>query len=96
MQRLKLLVQTSGREVISPKSRNYRDNEDLHNVYEEPDQNNEHYVHTPITRLELNGAIAAFNSKKSSVGLDILSNEVLKDLPKNVLILLHEICFYKC
>ena len=50
-------------------------------MYEDPAQNKEHYVNAPITRQELNAAIASLNSKQSSVGLDILSNEMLKQLP---------------
>ena len=79
-----MLAQTSRRDGLSPKCRNYREHEVLNNIYEEPAQNN-----VPITRQELNAAIASLNSKQSSVGLDILSNEMLKHLPENVLILLH-------
>ena len=51
-------------------------------MFEDLANNKEHYVNAPITIQELNDATASLNSKKSSVGLYILSNEMLKHLPE--------------
>ena len=79
-----MFAQTSIREHLSQTFRYYRENKNLNNMYEDPAQNNEHYVNAPITRPELNNAIASLNIKTSSVGVDILSNELemLKHLPE--------------
>ena len=44
---MEMFAQTSRREGLSQKCRNYRENDDLNNMYDEPARNKKRHVHTP-------------------------------------------------
>ena len=52
-------------------------------MYNAPESNNDHYINAPLTITELKDAISSLNNKTTSVGLDAISNEMIKHLPEN-------------
>ena len=82
-------------EGLPVSDRKYREGEEKKDVYKVPASDNTHYINASLTLQELKDAIQSLPSKKTSVGFDAISNEMLKNLPDNFIILLHDI-FQKC
>ena len=61
------------------------------NINDLPDNPQNKYINKNITLNELNDQIKMLNSKKTSVGLDGISNIMIKNLPYNMIDLLLEI-----
>ena len=74
---------------LSSECRCFRNEEEKKDLYKEPAANNTHYTNAPITIQEVKEAILSLTTKKSSVGLDAISNEMLKHLPEKFIALLH-------
>ena len=68
---------------LSLESRRFREEQENKVIYTDPAPDNEQSINAPITLQEIKDAITSLSNKKSSVGLDIISNEMLKHLPNN-------------
>ena len=78
-------------EGLTPECRKFREkktNKVLHNV---PELNDDLYINAPLKMHEINDAISSLANKTSSVGLDAISNEMIKHLPANFICFLKEI-----
>ena len=80
---------------LSDKSKTFREKETQKADYKDPVSDNTHYVNAPITLQELKDVIFSLRSKKTSVGKDAVSNEMLKHLPNSWMILLLDL-FQQC
>lgn len=82
-------------EGLAPKKQTFRTEEERKDEYKDPVSDNSHFINAPITFDEVKDALISLPNKKSSVGLDIVSNDMLKHLPDNFVFLLHKL-FQKC
>ena len=80
---------------LSPNHRIYRQKEEQSPKYNDPHPENELWFNQPITLEELKFAIDSIENKKTSVGIDAISNQMIKHLSGNCLIFLHKI-IQKC
>ena len=90
-----VFAQNSQHIGLSPTSRAYRVKEEQFSMYNDPLPENDLWFNSPITYEELKTAISSLHDKKSSVGIDAISNQLIKHLPENCLIFLHNI-FQRC
>ena len=82
-------------EGLSPSCRTFREKEEAILLDAETNSEKNIYINAPITMAEVQSAISALKNKNCSVGLDAISNEMIKHLPQNGVIFLHEL-FKKC
>ena len=78
-------------EGLTVQNKIYRIEEETKDIYNDPAPNNSLYINAPITLLELKDAITSLPDKKVSVGLDVVSNTMLKYLPDNCIVVLHRL-----
>ena len=90
-----MFTKTSCVEGLPDTCKKFRTTEESKEMYADPTPTNEHYVNAPITLQELKNELKTLSNKKTSVGLDAISNQMLKHLPDNWIVLLQEI-FKKC
>ena len=73
----------------------YRASEERQETYKDPVPQNDHCINSSITTEEVRDAISLLGNKKTSVGLDIVSNQMLQHLPDKYITLLCDF-FQKC
>ena len=61
------------------------------NIYQDPIPDNSNFMNSLITIQELKDAINSLTNKKTSVGIDAISNEMIKHLPENWIHILQSI-----
>ena len=69
-------------EGLSTHCQNLRKNEERKHAHQDPLSDNSHYLNANITANEITEAIRSLSNKQTSVGLDAISNEMLKHLPE--------------
>ena len=82
-------------EGLLPSCKEHREKEENKSMYTDPIPQNDLYINAPITITEIKTAISAIKKTKCSVGIDIISNDMLKHLPENAIIYLHKL-FHNC
>lgn len=90
-----MFASVSRKEGLTEANRMYRDYEENTDEYKDPHSDNTVSVNAPLTLQEILDAIRSISNKKTSVGADAISNEMIKHLPENWVVLLHLI-FQKC
>jgi ribonuclease HI len=90
-----MFAKVSSYEGLSPEQKNYRVKEEHKEDYIDPTPQNSLYINSPLTLAEITDAIRLLPSKKTSVGADAISNEMLKHLPNQWIIILLKF-FQKC
>ena len=76
-------------EGLTEDDRNYRIQEENCKVNTDGMQDNSNVINAPITVLEIKEAIRQIPIKKSSVGVDAISNQMLRNLPENCIFFMH-------
>jgi len=61
----------------------FRKEETKKDIYKDPLPDNTLFINTPITLQEVMDVIQSLNNGKTSVGIDAISNQMLKHLPEN-------------
>ena len=74
---------------LSEKSKKLRENEDKLTPPKYNNHTGNHHINAPISIHEVEECISNLSNKKTSVGLDGISNEMLRHLPTNVVTFLH-------
>ena len=82
-------------EGLSSHCKKHREKEESQFIYTDPTPQNDIYINAPITITEIKNAISATKNTKCSVGIDIISNAMIKHLPENAMTYLH-ILFQNC
>ena len=85
----------SRKEGLSVMDKTYREEQEKSMRNANSIFSNDLYINAPITITELRNAISAINNKTCSVGIDVISNEMINHLPENAIIFLHKL-FKKC
>ena len=78
-------------EGISEKCRAYRKAQEEKPEFKYPEADNNLYFNSSITLSELEEGISSLSNKRSAVGCDEVSNEMLKHLPHSWVVYLHKI-----
>ena len=86
-----MFAKNSSIDGLTSECKNYREQEEQNSLYTDPIPQNELWFNSPITLDEVKYAITSLKNKKSSVGIDAISNEMLKRLPENCINFLHKI-----
>ena len=81
-------AKNSNLDGLSKESQDYRKIEEDKDIYSDPIPDNNHYINSTLTFTELKDAIRFLPNKKTSVGIDAISNEMLRQLPDKWLNLL--------
>ena len=82
-------------EGLSSHCKKYREKEELQSIYTDPAPQNDLCINAPITITELKNVISTIKNTTCSVGIDIVSNSMIKHLPENAIRYLHSL-FQKC
>ena len=83
---------TSG---LSESCKKYRENQENTDMLQVPQFENNNIINAPITIHEVKDCISTISKKRTSVGIDGISNEMLCHLPHNMTDFLHRF-FQKC
>ena len=84
-----MFAQTSRLEGLSDDMKKYREDQEKKNIYKDPTPDNSISFNSAITFSELTDSIESLPKEITAVGIDGISNEMLKHLPHNWLIILH-------
>lgn len=80
---------------LSEKRRSFRQAEEQKDIYSDPQPDNSHYTNSDISVQEIIDTIKMLPTKRSSVGIDGVSNDLIRHLPEKWLSLLAFI-FNRC
>ena len=90
-----MFSKSSRLEGLSPHCRTYREKEETQEMYTDPIPENDLSINASITITELKTAISAIKNTKCSVGIDVISNNMIKHLPEKAISHLHRL-FQRC
>ena len=88
---VKMFAHNSQNVGLSSDCRNFREKEENNPKYTDPRPQNDLWFNSLITFEELTDAIKSISNKKSSVGIDAISNEMLRHIPGKCIDFLHSI-----
>ena len=80
----KIFTNVSSPEGLAQTDLAFREKEEKNEAHDVPFPDNSNNINAPITIQEVKEAIRVIPIKKSSVGLDAISNQMLRNLPDNL------------